>query len=377
MNTRPPLETTSLPVVLSITFNDDCSCFAVGLNTGFRIFSSETCTQTTAREFNAGIGLVQMMGKANYLGVVGGGRKPKFAANKLILWDEGKSKSALDISALTPVRGAQLSKERIVVVLQNSVRVYKFAKPPSFITAYETANNPLGLCRMSPRIIAFPGRSVGHVQVVEIATSNVSIIPAHSSAIRALQLSPDGELLATASETGTLIRVFSTRTCAKLAELRRGIDPAAIFSLAFNPPGTMLACTSDKSTLHVFDMPKAKRLGGQHEDVAPETTNDQGKWGILSKIPGMPRFVKDTYSFAQESFATGDEPSGANQLLSESSTLGTMRLPKGVIGWLDDASLLVVGAGTDARWEKFIIKDEGSGKRSLAKAGWKRYLADN
>lgn len=141
------------------------------------------------------------MGKANYLGIVGGGRKPKFAANKLILWDEGRSKSALDISALTPVRGTQLSKERIVVVLQNSVRLYKFAKPPSFITAYETANNPLGLCRMSSRIIAFPGRSTGQVQVVEIATSNVSIIPAHAAAIRALQLSLDGELIATASET--------------------------------------------------------------------------------------------------------------------------------------------------------------------------------
>ena len=120
---------------------------------------------------------------------------------QLILWDDHKSKSALDISALTPVRGVQLSKERIVVVLQNSVRVYKFAKPPNLLSAYETANNPWGLCCLSPRIIAFPGRTTGHVQLVEIATGNVSIIPAHSSAVRAIQISPDGELLATASET--------------------------------------------------------------------------------------------------------------------------------------------------------------------------------
>ena len=33
-------------------------------------------------DFNAGVGLVQMMGKANYIGLVGGGRQPKFAANK-------------------------------------------------------------------------------------------------------------------------------------------------------------------------------------------------------------------------------------------------------------------------------------------------------
>lgn len=34
-------------------------------------------------DFNAGVGLVQMMGKANYVGLVGGGRQPKFAANKV------------------------------------------------------------------------------------------------------------------------------------------------------------------------------------------------------------------------------------------------------------------------------------------------------
>lgn len=117
-----------------------------------------------------------------------------------MLWDDSKSKPGLEISALTPVRGVQLSKERIVLVLQNSVRVFKFAKPPSLLSAYETANNPWGICCLSSRQIAFPGRTTGHVQLVEITTGNVSIIPAHSSALRTMQFSPDGDLLATASE---------------------------------------------------------------------------------------------------------------------------------------------------------------------------------
>ena len=36
---------------------------------------------------------------------------------------------------------------------------------------------------------------------MEFATSNVSIIPAHGSSLRALDISQDGEILATASET--------------------------------------------------------------------------------------------------------------------------------------------------------------------------------
>ncbi|KAL2157902.1 hypothetical protein VTH06DRAFT_4957 [Thermothelomyces fergusii] len=407
MNTRTPLESPSATVVLSITFNDDCSCFAVGLNTGFCIFHAETCTLRTTRDFNAGIGLVQMMGKANYVGLVGGGRLPKFAANKLIIWDDLKSKAALEISALTPVRGVQLSKEHIVVVLQNSVRVYKFAKPPNLVSAYETANNPWGLCSLAPRRIAFPGRTTGHVQLVETATGNVSIIPAHTSAVKAIQLSPDGELLATASETGTLIRVFATSNCARLVELRRGIDPATIFSLAFNPSGTMLACTSDKSTLHIFDIPHPKRPSRQHASqpqslqqngaAAPGPTSDggangnggggggdgRGKWGILGKIPMMPRVFSDVYSFASAPFEVDDDegdgaPGGGlpgGLPVAESTTLGTSRPPKGVVGWIGEDTLLVVGAGRHARWEKFVVQEGPDGRRHCVREGWKRYLS--
>jgi len=387
-----------------------------------------------------------MMGKANFVGLVGGGRQPKFASNKaslltiipfitrtllltlvvqLVLWDDSRNKVALEISALTPVRGVQLSKERVVVVLQNSVRVYRFAKPPSLLTAYETANNPWGLCCLSPRRLAFPGRTTGHVQLVELSSGNVSIIPAHSSAIRALALSSDGELLATASEMvyppvhplkplssprltttkGTLIRVWATSNCARLAELRRGIDPATIFSLAFNPSATMLACTSDKSTLHIFDVPNPNRpsrptqqptaLAGvpgipSAANGAPETAisttngSNRGKWGFLAKLPMMPRVFKDVYSFASAPFASDDGASSEGSStssrmlgglpMSESTTLGTSRPPKGIIGWLTDDVLLVVGAGADPRWEKFVVVEGPDGRRGLLRQGWKRYL---
>lgn len=330
------------------------------------------------------------------------------------------------------------------MVLQNSVRVYRFAKPPNLLSAYETANNPWGLCCLSPKRIAFPGRTTGHVQLVEIATGNVSIIPAHTSAVKAVQLSPDGEMLATASEMvrcpppppppfpvpdfallitlpgkkqGTLIRVFSTSNCARLVELRRGIDPATIFSLAFNPSGTMLACTSDKSTLHIFDVPHPKRPSRQQQqqqqqhsqsplngDSTVDANNSaagggggsdgRGKWGILSKIPMMPRMFSDVYSFASAPFEVDDEGTEGGGLrggggggggaavvggllpMSESTTLGTSRPPKGVIGWVGENTLLVVGAGRDARWEKFVVHEGGSeGRRYCVREGWKRYLA--
>jgi hypothetical protein len=202
---------------------------------------------------------------------------------------------------------------------------------------------------------------------------------------------------------GTLIRVFATSNCARLVELRRGIETATIFSLAFNPPGTMLACTSDKSTLHIFDVPHPKRPPRQQQGQQgqqqqqqnggisgpSENTNDgRGKWGILSKIPMMPRMFSDVYSFASAPFEVDDDGEGGSGSgggggggvigglpVSESTTLGTSKPPKGVIGWVDEDSLLVVGAGKDARWEKFVVREGADGRRFCAREGWKRYLA--
>lgn len=319
-----------------------------------------------------------MMGTSNYLALVGGGKSPKFAMNKAIIWDDMKGKVALEITALTSVRSVQLGRERIAIVLQNSVRVYSFAKQPDLLHVYETANNLPGLCCLSDKQLAFPGRTAGQIQLVELATGNVSIIPAHSSALKAMCFSPDGELLASASETGTLIRVYSTSNCARIAELRRGVDPASIFSLGFSPTGTMLACTSDKSTLHIFDVPHPKRSSTTRSQQlgSAGTDPDAGKWGILSKIPLMPRVFSDVYSFASAPFEAGDEAAIGGIPFSEGTVLGTTKPPKGAIGWISEDSLVVVGAGQDARWEKFVIVDSEDGKRHCVREGWKRYLGN-
>lgn len=51
---------------------------------------------------------------------------------------------------------------------------------------------------------------------------------------------------------GTLVRVWDTRSRLKLAELRRGSDPASLAGLVFSPDSAFLAVSSDKATLHIF-----------------------------------------------------------------------------------------------------------------------------
>ncbi|KAL2052264.1 hypothetical protein ABVK25_007423 [Lepraria finkii] len=307
-----------------------------------------------------------------------------------MIWDNAKQNVAITLEFRSPVHRVCLSRERIVVALQNSVHIYRFSSTPEKLSVFETADNPNGLCCLGSKLVAFPGRTPGQVQMVELEKGNVSIIPAHGTPLRAMELSPDGEILATASETGTLIRLFSTTNSARIGELRRGVDPAIIYSIAISPDSTMLAVTSDKSTLHIFDLPYvvAHSRSGSMTSERPhrnsnnfsttgnaEESNNQ-KWGILGKIPLLPRVFSDVYSFTSAHFETDDEPQTD---LGKKAIMPIPGIPggkprKGVIGWKDEYTLIVIGAGRDGRWEKFILGEGEDGKRHLVRNGWKRYL---
>jgi WD repeat-containing protein 45 len=388
MNTRPVIDDSAGPVSLSTTFNHDASCFSVGLDTGFCVFNSDPCELRVSRDFNAGIGVTEMLGRYNFLALVGGGRRPKYPQNKVVIWDDAKQRAVITLEFNTAILRVRLSKSRIVVALQNGVHVYAFSSPPSKISEFETADNPLGLCCLGSKLLAFPGRSHGQIQLVQLDSGNVTIIPAHSTPLRALDLSPDEQLLATASEQGTLIRVFSTGNCVRISELRRGVDPAFVFSISISPSSTMLAATSDKSTLHIFDLPPkptaaahqaawspTRRSASPAASTGDDVSAHNQKWGFLSRLPLLPRVFSDVYSFASAHFEIGDEYHGSGSLgyLPALGSLG-VRPHKGIIGWVDEQTVLVIGAGRDGRWERFKIGEDEEGRRAVKRDGWKRYL---
>ncbi|KAF2259403.1 WD40 repeat-like protein [Lojkania enalia] len=374
MNTRPILDSASGPYALSASFNADNSCFSVALESGFRVFTSKSGDLKLAREVGGGIGCAEMLGTTRYIALVGGGKQPKFPQNKVQIWNDATQVVATSLEFKTPIQRVRISQSHLIVVLLNNVGIYKMTSPPEKVADYETVNNPFGLCSLGKDIVAFPGRAIGQVKIFDLMSGNISIIPAHESPLRALALNQRGDLVATASEQGTIIRLWSFPSCTKIAEFRRGVDPAVIFSLSFSPSSTMLAVTSDKSTLHLFDLSPEASASALEPD--PKTH----KWGILSKVPLLPRQFSDNYSVAAAKFELGDEPVGWGPA-SKSATFnaGIPGVPggrptKGLIGWLDDQTLLVIGAGQDARWEKFVLTFDSDGKRVLFKKGWRKYL---
>jgi hypothetical protein len=342
-------------------------------------------------EVGGGIGCAEMLGKTSYIALVGGGKQPKFPQNKVCpeglnweliekadfvykvqIWNDNTKRVTTALEFRTPVQRVRISQTHLIVVQLNKVGVYTMATPPVRVAEYETANNPYGLCELGKDTVAFPGRTIGQVKLFDLKTGNVSIIPAHETPLRAIAISRNGDMVATASEQGTIIRLWSFPSCTKLAEFRRGVDQAAIFSLAFSPSGSTLAVTSDKSTMHIFDL-----VSTQTEDPK------QHKYGFLSKVPLLPRQFSDTYPTASVKFELGEESTDLGpHMKSATLSAGIPGVPggrptKGLLGWLDDNTILILGAGQDARWERFcIVIEEDTGKKIVVPNGWKRYLDD-
>ena len=96
----------------------------------------------------------------------------------------------------------------------------------------------------------------------------------------------------------------------------------------------------------------------------------------------LPRVFSDIYSFASARIESEEAQSSRNAGgASGKSVVPIPGLPggrpsKGVIGWLNNHTILVIGAGTDGRWEKFIVGEAEDGRRHCIRQGWKRYLGD-
>ncbi|KAK6542640.1 Phosphatidylinositol 3,5-bisphosphate-binding protein [Orbilia ellipsospora] len=364
MNTRQALTIPERATALSANYNSDSSCFAVGLEDGFAVVNSDPCELRVHRRFNGGIGIASMLGRANFLALVGGGRTPKFPPNRVVIWDDARQRVVITLEFNSDVISVRLSRSKIIVVLRNHISIYTFSSPPERLQTFETVNNDFGLACLGSKHVASPGRTLGQVNLFDLQTSNNTIVPAHTSSIMALALSPNGELLATASENGTIIRIFSTASGATVTELRRGIDKARIYSMAFSPSSNRLAVTSDKGTLHIFDIlpssssaadtPPRPSSGGSEAAATGSHTESNKRFSLLGKLPLLPKYFSSEWSFAQAKV----EGTGRNS-----------------IGWTNEDTITVTST-EDCKWEKFVILNAPhteSGK-ACEREAWRNFV---
>ena len=126
--------------ILSTSFNQDqgifptrrilttsIECFICGTNYGFKIFNACPFKLVLVRgnlsilsylyfhkDLGGGIGIVEMLYKSNFIALVGGGRNPKFALNKVVMWDDyqGKVAGEVTFTSQAKIRAVRLRENK-------------------------------------------------------------------------------------------------------------------------------------------------------------------------------------------------------------------------------------------------------------------------
>ena len=172
----------------------------------------------------------------------------------------------------------------------------------------------------------------------------VNVVEAHKSPLSCIAMNCDGTLLATASDKGTIIRVFSVPDGNKMYQFRRGSMPSRIFSMAFNTTSTLLCVSSATETVHIFKLgqpgaspansPSPSRERHSSTDsvedesaIASETTELSAR-KHNGTLMGM---IRRTSQNVSSSFATtvgGYLPKGVTEMWEPTRDFAWIKIPK-------------------------------------------------
>lgn len=199
---------------------------------------------------------------------------------RLITNSPGQRSSVIcELTFRSAVLAVRLNRRRLAVVLEEEIYIYDIANM-TLLHLISTSPNPAAICALSPSsencYIAYPlpkpredtgdwrpqhapplnqyvPPTSGDVMIFDTVTLKaLNVIEAHRSPLSCIALNSEGTLLATASETGTIIRVFSVPRGQKLFQFRRGTYPSTIYSMSFNLSSTLLCVSSTSDTVHIF-----------------------------------------------------------------------------------------------------------------------------
>ncbi|KAK3683954.1 WD40-repeat-containing domain protein [Podospora appendiculata] len=326
-----------------ITFNQDHSCLAVGTSKGFRIYHTDPFSKIFSSD-DGNVSIIQMLFSTSLVALI-------LSPRHLIIQNTKRGSVICELTFPSAVLAVRLNRKRLAVVLEEEIYLYDISNM-SLLYTIATSPNSSAICALSPSsencYIAYPlpkpredqndkrpahapppstyvPPTSGEVLIFDTVTLKaVNVIEAHRSPLCCIALNSEGTLLATASETGTIIRVFAVPRGQKLFQFRRGTYPSTIYSMSFNLSSTLLCVSSTSETVHIFKLVNAQAPGSSSNNnnsnsPHPETNRpgsprtdrwsrsrsfDSTEQSPSSNAGGSPRSEETDYSSAQATVST-------------------------------------------------------------------------
>ena len=265
--------------------------------------------------------MVVMLYRTNILALVGTENNPIFNKNKVVIWDDYQKKKLSELKFSQTILNLKLRKDKIVVICWDKIYVFSLNSFQN-IDIIETGENIHGVIginyNVSSTIIAYPDKKKGTINIKNYEKNTNISIDAHEKTIGNIVINPNGDLMASATEMGTIIRVFEIDTGKLMQEVRRGKEKAQIRCICFDQNNRFIAASSSRGTVHIWSLSTAnKNLKKKtNEEVDSKETNNiefdekqeneemksiENKRSFLNVLPNIlgGEFFNSEWSFAQ------------------------------------------------------------------------------
>ncbi|KAJ8363670.1 hypothetical protein SKAU_G00125010 [Synaphobranchus kaupii] len=245
--------------LICASFNQDTTSLAVGTKTGYRLFSVTLVDRLDCIHESAetpDVYIVERLFSSSLVVVVS-----LAMPRRMNVYHFKKGTEICNYSYSNNILAVRLNRQRLIVCLEESVYIHNIKDMKLLKTLLNTPSNPTGLCALSINhsnsYLAYPGSAtIGEIIIYDANNlSTVTMIPAHDSPLAAITFNASGTKLASASERGTVIRVFTVPEGARLFEFRRGMKRYVnISSLSFSADAQFLCASSNTETVHIFKL---------------------------------------------------------------------------------------------------------------------------
>ncbi|TFK21090.1 WD40 repeat-like protein [Coprinopsis marcescibilis] len=342
--------------MLFANFNQDFSCISIGTKRGYSITNCDPFGRVYTMNDGAR-GIVEMLFCTSLIALVGAADQPQSSPRKLQIVNTKRQSMICELLFPSSILAVKLNRKTLVIVLENEIYIYDISNM-RLLHVIETTPNPEAICALSPSAdssyLAYPSPVPSPAALASSSSTSTSpapsspptqtgdvllfstrsltvanVIQAHKSPISFLSINSTGTLLATSSDKGTVIRVWSVPGAEKLYQFRRGTREARIYSISFNLVSTLLAVSSAHDTVHVF------KLGGRGSGTGKGT----GSASPPESLDGRDSVTSNTGEGGYEAFIEKKKGggSGMSSNLRKKSMQVTKSLTSSVGGYLPNS----------------------------------------
>jgi hypothetical protein len=393
---KPKPAAVPAPTLTCAAFNQTHDHLSFGTEAGWQIVACEPFEPCHSVSVAGGVSVTGMLFTSSLIAIVGHGERAETSPRRLRLWNSSTSSPVFELTFATSVLRVLMNRTRLLVVLVDATHVFELSTM-RLLHQLESAPNPLGLaaiCSTDASICAiWPGGAApnwhGKLTIFDAAYGTaLTSVAAHHTSIRAVAITPRADLLATASDKGTVVRVHRLPGGECVHVLRRGTLGATIHSLAFSatsapeaePPASDAAAhaaAADSAASGAADAAASEaraRASCGPLLCAASSTGTVHVWRVGSEPSSSSSSSSLSLSSSERESAATPTPTGRPSVVGKLGALPkwlsaqTIDAPAKLLGdklGERDIGRVHVKLPADASWCAAAIHDDGGGRHSL------------